>query len=106
MRIQLDLSEEMVTRVRNLMTTAEIESYKELFNNTLTVFEWVVSQKQEGKFVAAVDPEKQMYRELVLPAIERAAAAVPLAVAAVATNNNHHPNHTSGTPAKAKTHSK
>jgi hypothetical protein len=75
MRIQLELPEEQVQELKKLMAEAGIETYKDLFNNALTVFEWLLNEVSNGKVIAAVDEQNEKYRVLEMPALERAAKA-------------------------------
>jgi hypothetical protein len=96
MRIQLDLPEEKVAEIKALMASSKIETYKDLFNNALTVFEWAISEKRNRRFIASVDPDEKRYRELVMPALESAASEAPVHVAAMAQNGNSARAHAGG----------
>ncbi len=73
MRIQLDLPEERIQELRALMEAADIETYKELFNNALTLLEWSVAESQAGRTLASMDDTKEGYRVLVMPMLQRVA---------------------------------
>jgi hypothetical protein len=73
MRLQLELSPERVSELKELQGEIRAESYKELFNNALSVFEWAVNEVKNGNSIAAVDEENQVYRVLVTPALESVA---------------------------------
>jgi len=81
MRIQLELPDERVRELKGLMAEAGIETYKDLFNNALTIFEWLLNEVKSGKVIAAVDEQNEKYRVLVMPALERAAKAARMAKA-------------------------
>jgi len=81
MRIQLELPEEQVQELKKLMAEAGLETYKDVFNNALTVFEWLLNEVKSGKVIAAVDEKNEKYRVLVMPALERAAKAARAAQA-------------------------
>ena len=77
MRLQLELSPERVGELKDLMEDIRAESYKELFNNALSVFEWALNEVKSGNSIAAVDEENQVYRVLVTPALESIAKRYP-----------------------------
>ena len=73
MRIQLELPETRVTELKALMDEMGIDTYKELFNNALTLLEWAVQENKAGRPIASVDEDRNRYKVLVMPALERAA---------------------------------
>jgi hypothetical protein len=73
MRIQLDLPEEKVHELKALMEEADIETYKELFNNALTLLEWSIEESKAGRALASVDTAKDQYHMLVMPILQRVA---------------------------------
>lgn len=75
MRIQLELPETQVQELKKLMEEAGFETYKDAFNNALTLLEWVLNEVKTGKVIAAVDEQSEKYRVLVMPALERVAKA-------------------------------
>ena len=82
MRLQLDLPEERVKELKALMEETGAETYKELFNNALTIFEWAVNEIKNGNQIAAINEEKEVYRVLVTPLLERVAKrSAPVAAA-------------------------
>lgn len=74
MRIQLDLDEYGMTIIKRLMDSTGSNTYKELFNNAVTLLDWAVNQRRSGRRVASVDETRKEYRELQMPALERSAA--------------------------------
>lgn len=70
MRMQLDLPEAKVNELKLLMNEAGIETYKELFNNALTLLEWSVDQTKAGRAIASLDEENEKYRVLLMPILE------------------------------------
>ena len=75
MRIQLELPETQVAELKQLMEEAGIDTYKDLFNNSLTMFEWALNEVKNGKILASVDEKSEKYRVLVMPLLERVAKA-------------------------------
>jgi hypothetical protein len=70
MRIQLDLDKPGVHLVESLKERTGSKTHKELFNNALTLLQWAVRQRSEGRIVASMDEREENYRELQMPALE------------------------------------
>ncbi len=75
MRIQLDLPEESINLLERLMSQIGAKTYKELFNNAITLFNWAVTQRRLGFTLCAVDANGSRARELHMPALDLAATA-------------------------------
>src|SRR5260370_42573188 len=74
MRIQIELDEHGVAIVNKVRSMTGISTYKDLFNNAITLLDWAARQAYKGLAVAATDEEKQQYRELEMPALQYAAS--------------------------------
>ena len=72
-RVQLELSEDRVERLKEIMKLCEITTQKELFNNSLALFEWAVKQRQSGRMIASVDENNMRFKEISMPALEAVA---------------------------------
>lgn len=57
------------------MEEAGFETYKDLFNNSLTLFEWAVNEVKNGKVLGSMDEQNEKFRVLVMPFLERIANA-------------------------------
>ena len=68
-RIQFELPEEKVKELEAIMAEARITTKKDLFNNALTLWEWAVQERQNGRTIASVDEDNKKYKELVMPAL-------------------------------------
>jgi len=73
MRIQLELSENQVRDLKDLMKETEVDTYKELFNNAFTLFQWAVDEVKSGNEIASVNGERDLYKVLVMHPLERIA---------------------------------
>jgi hypothetical protein len=69
MNLQFEISDEEVTKLNELMQQTDIESYRELFNASLTLFKWAREQVALGKVIAAVDETEQKYTEIQMDAL-------------------------------------
>jgi hypothetical protein len=73
MRIQLDLDDVGVGVLERLKEATGARTHKELFNNAITLLDWAVKQRRDGRIIASLDERTENYRELQLPALENAA---------------------------------
>jgi hypothetical protein len=67
------------------MKEVEVDTYKELFNNSLTLFQWAIDEVKRGHVIASVDEEREKYRVLamhVLGRVARKAKRQPVGVGA------------------------
>jgi len=74
MRIQVELDEQGVAIVNKVRSMTGISTYKDLFNNAITLLDCAARQAYKGLAIAAADEEKQQYRELEMPALQYAAS--------------------------------
>ena len=66
-RIQLELPEDKVRELNELMEEAAITTRKDLFNTALSLLDWVVSERKQGRIITSLDEESGNYKELVMP---------------------------------------
>ncbi len=69
MKIQIELAEARVTRIKRLMEELEIDTYKDLFNNALAVFDWMVEETRSGRVIASVGTSDKRQYMPVVPAL-------------------------------------
>lgn len=72
-RVQLDFPAERIEEINQMMRETQIGTRKELFNSALTLFNWAIQQRIEGKQIISVDDEGGRVKNLVMPALENAA---------------------------------
>jgi hypothetical protein len=82
MKIQLDFDEKAKELLETLLEQTGSKTYKDLFNNSLTLLNWAIKQRVDGRSIASIDENNQTYRELVMPAIEEAAQRQSVATVA------------------------
>jgi len=70
MRIQLEFPASKVQALKTLMAEADIETYKEIFTNALTLLEWAIAEVKAGHSLASVDEAHERYRVLVMPILQ------------------------------------
>jgi hypothetical protein len=74
MRIQLELSENSVAQIKDLMKTAGIKTYSELFSNSLAILNWAVKESRKGRKIVSADQEKnEAVTELAMPVLDAVA---------------------------------
>ena len=69
-RIQFELPENKVEELERLMRVAGISTKKDLLNNAVTLFQWAVTEKQNGNIVASISKNTGAIKELVMPALQ------------------------------------
>ena len=84
-RIQLDMPDERVKELDALMEITGSVTRKELFNNALTLLEWAVKEKKQGRSIASVDEQDKKLKELIMPALENVPALLAVRERALAT---------------------
>lgn len=75
MRIQLDVAKDHLAEIKFLMQKTNCETYKEFFNNAMTLLKWAVTQKSQGRSLYSVDQATDTWIELQMPALEYCAKA-------------------------------
>jgi hypothetical protein len=70
-KLQIDVPDERFEDLQGLMHKCDINTYKDLFNNAMTLLEWAVRQREEGRMVASVDEQNMRFRELSMPILDR-----------------------------------
>lgn len=72
-RVQLDLPADQVRALEELMERAKISTKKDLINNALTLLEWAINEKSEGRTIASINEKNMSYKELVMPVLSAVA---------------------------------
>lgn len=77
MRIQLELPDATVTRLRHLMDEVGTKTYSEIFGYSLTGLEWMVKERRAGRMIVSADAEIRQLKELSMPILD-AVHSVPV----------------------------
>lgn len=77
MRIQLDIPEQDAKELLLLMKDLEIEAFKDLFNNALTMLNWATKEVKDGRSIASIDEGNLNYKELLMPIFEKIKKGAP-----------------------------
>jgi len=73
MNLGLEFSREREPDLKNLLSATGTAQLKDLVNDALTILEWSVREVMADNEIAAVNEDKQVYRVLLIPILERAA---------------------------------
>ncbi len=83
MRIQIEVDESGARVLDQIKKSTGLNTYKDIFDNGLTLLLWAVRQRTEGRVIAALDEQSKNYKELQMPALEEAARRSKAPAAAV-----------------------
>jgi hypothetical protein len=81
MRIQIDIDEGGEQVLNNIKQATGVTTYKDIFNNAVTLFEWAVRQRAAGRVITSLDENTKGYKEMTMPALEEAERRAKLAAA-------------------------
>ena len=70
MKIELETSEEYAAELNKLMVLIGAKTYKDLFNNALSILGWAANETKSGNNIAAINEGKQTFRELWMPCLK------------------------------------
>lgn len=59
MRVQVQIRPDHVRRIRQFMDQAGIETYKELFNDALTLLQWSIEEAKAGRRIVSLDGDRE-----------------------------------------------
>ena len=74
MRIQIVVDDTYKEMLENLKRATGLNQWQDLFSDAITMYNWAVKQREEGRIVASMNEQEENYRELQMPSLERAAA--------------------------------
>lgn len=69
-RIQLDLLRAQADMFDRLVAECGLETRKELFNTTMTLFNWAVKETKNGRKIASYNPSTDEVETIVMPALD------------------------------------
>ena len=72
MRIELGFDDKGMELVEELKLLTGIKTYKELFNNSITLLDWAVVQTIQGRLVTSLNEQEKNYKQLVMPSLQYA----------------------------------
>jgi len=74
MRIQIVVDDTYKSMLDELKLITGLTQWQDLFSDAITMFNWGVQQRLQGRIVTSMDEREENYRELQMPSLERAAA--------------------------------
>jgi hypothetical protein len=77
-RLQFDVRPALMARFARLLNLGQFDTHRDLLDTSVTVLEWVMNQRLNGRIVGSID-EAGVFRELQVASLEsfrsKAAAA-------------------------------
>lgn len=70
MNLQFEVSDQEIEKLDEMLKETNLDSYKDLLNNSLSLFYWASQQVKSGKVIAAVDEGAQKYTEVQMQALQ------------------------------------
>lgn len=74
MRFQVELDEKRLNELEVLMKEIGVSTKKDMFNWALTILEWCVKERKQGRIIASVDEKAKKMKELDTPIFGRVVA--------------------------------
>jgi metal-responsive CopG/Arc/MetJ family transcriptional regulator len=66
-RIQIDIPKDRINLIDDLVDSAKCSTRRELLNNALSMLEWALRERKNGRIIASLDEESKVYKELCMP---------------------------------------
>ncbi|HKS79919.1 MAG TPA: hypothetical protein VJR23_00305 [Candidatus Acidoferrales bacterium] len=82
MRIQIVVDDTYKGMLDELKLITGLTQWQDLFSDAITMFNWGVQQRLQGRIVTSMDEREENYRELQMASLERAAAYAKMRKAA------------------------
>jgi hypothetical protein len=73
MRIQIEIDAVGMGVLEDVKQRTGLTTYKDIFNNGVTLLQWAIKQRVEGRVIASLDENTTNYKELTMPVLEEAA---------------------------------
>jgi hypothetical protein len=70
MRIQLELPEATMNRIKLLMNEVGVKAYSDIFGYALTGLEWMVKERRLSRMIVSTDPNFTQVKELSMPILD------------------------------------
>lgn len=70
MNLQFEVSDQEIEKLDEMLKETNLDSYKDLLNNSLSLLYWAAQQVKNGKVIAAVDESAQKYTEVQMQALQ------------------------------------
>jgi len=70
MQIVVEIDETRIGVLERIRENAGLHSYRDVFNNSLTLLDWAIRQRAAGRIVATLDETNHSYKELAMGALK------------------------------------
>lgn len=74
MRIQIVVDDTYKSMLDELKQVTGVTQWQDLFSDAITIYNWAIQQRLQGRIITSMDEKEENYRELQMPSLERAAA--------------------------------
>ncbi len=78
MRIQIEVDDNGLQVLNAIRQKTGLTTYKDIFNNAVTLLDWAIRQRIEGRVIASLDERTKGYKEMTMPALEEATRRVTM----------------------------
>ena len=89
MRVQLELPETTVKKLRHLMDEVGVKTYSEIFGYALTGLDWMAKERRLGRMIVSTDQGFTQVKELSMPILDAVATPVQPADVELARLKGH-----------------
>jgi len=69
MRIQYELSDKENAEIELLMKDTGIKTKRDFINNAITLFEWAINERKNGRIIGSIDEKNNKYKEIIMPSM-------------------------------------
>lgn len=69
MNLEFQISDQEIEKLDDMLKETGLDSYKDLFNHSLTLFYWAADQVKNQKIIAAVEEGAQKYTQVNMSAL-------------------------------------
>ena len=69
-RFNVEIQKDRQEEINNMIADAGLRTNKELFDNAITLFSWVIKQRKKGYSIGSYNEEKDTFNELTMPSLE------------------------------------
>ena len=68
-KVQFIVSDDKLRQIDRLVEQTRVANRTDLINEALTLLEWAVEQRRQGRVIASLDDREERIREIVLPSL-------------------------------------
>lgn len=66
-KVQVEMPEDKLNGIMEKAKEGGVITRRELFNNALSLLEWAISERKQGRIIASIDKDEKKVREIVMP---------------------------------------